>query len=410
MVYWINNPFDNLPGEGLRALRYSLLCQALVKAGHEVVFWSSDFSHVYKRKRTLPSDYHAPEGFEVRLIPSLPYSTNICLARIRSHCAYAKTWRRLAEEAVEAGELKQPDLILTSIPPISTAKTARYFRKKWGCKIVIDIMDAWPETFYRLLPVPQSWRTPIGKWAFLPMRLATRRAYLQADAISAVGRTYLNLARKYGAKCPMHLCYHGISRLNNGAYRYTLDPSEPMRLIYVGNMGKSYDLETLIQAVQELKDAGVNLRLDLAGKGPKEHALRQLADQAPYINVFGYLNDEDLGQLLADSDIGVIPMFADSYVAVPYKLADYTAAGLPIINSLDGESRHMIDMYQAGTYYQVKSVESLKQAIMRYATRRSLIAQESTASVRIAKERFMSDLIYPEFVTFLASITGTTRS
>ncbi|MBQ9694057.1 MAG: hypothetical protein IJV69_04800, partial [Kiritimatiellae bacterium] len=100
MIFWINNPFDNLPGEGRRPQRYSLLCRALVKAGHQVVLWSSDFAHALKRPRSLPAVYDAPEGFQVRLIPTKHYEDNIGLRRAWSHHCYAKTWQKMATAAV----------------------------------------------------------------------------------------------------------------------------------------------------------------------------------------------------------------------------------------------------------------------------------------------------------------------
>ena len=49
MTVWIVNPFDNLPLEGFRPQRYWLMAEAFVEAGHNVVFWSSDFNHSTKQ-------------------------------------------------------------------------------------------------------------------------------------------------------------------------------------------------------------------------------------------------------------------------------------------------------------------------------------------------------------------------
>ena len=407
MNVWINNPFDNLPEEGRRAQRYTLLCRALTKAGHRVVFWSSDFSHALKRPRQLPPVYTAPEGFEVRLIPTVPYSDNVGLRRAWSHRRYAATWKRLAESLVEAGTLPKPDLVLTSWPPIETAAVARDFRKRWGCRTVVDIMDAWPENFYRLLPGPAWVKELLGPLVFRRAHRAARAAYRLADAVSGVGLTYLDLASRYGCKAPRHLCYHGIMRMNNGASRYSLDESEPLRLIYVGNMGRSYDLFTVVRAVRELIETGEHIRLDLAGTGPREDALRELAKGCEAIRFYGYLSNEDMQQLLADSDVAVVPMFPDSWVAVPYKLADYTAAGLPMICCLTGETEHLITRYRAGTMYTAGNVEDFKRVLLGYLHRRSRLTREAIASARIARENFMMDDIYPEFVRFLSELLPT---
>lgn len=404
MRVWVNNPFDNLPGEGRRAQRYTLLCRALAKAGHEVILWSSDFAHALKKYRQLDPVYDAPEGFQVRLIPTPAYADNIGLRRMWSHKRYAANWKRMAVELVEEGTLQPPDLVLTSWPPIETAAVARAFRKRWCCRIVVDIMDAWPENFYRLIPGPPLFRDLFGRLLFAGAHCAARRAYGKADAVTGVGLTYLDLAVRYGCKAPRHLCYHGIMRMGSGAYKYNLDESEALRVIYVGNMGRSYDLQTVVRGVRELVEAGEHIRLDIAGSGPKERALRLEAKGCESIRFYGYLSNEDMQQLLSDSDVAVIPMFPDSWVAVPYKLADYTAAGLPMICCLTGETQRMIERYRAGSMYAAGNGEDFKRVMRLYLHQRSRITRESIASARIARENFMMDLIYPEFVRFLTEL------
>ncbi|MEG1480501.1 MAG: glycosyltransferase family 4 protein [Kiritimatiellia bacterium] len=406
MNFWINNPFDHLPGEGRRVQRYGLLCRALVKAGHHVVWWSSDFNHALKRPRRLENIYLAPEGYQVRLVPTMPYTDNVSLRRAWSHRRYAHSWYKMAVEAVESGELEPPDLVLTSWPPCGIATTARRFRTLWDCKAVVDVMDAWPESFYRLLPLPRQMREWFGSLVFWRLHRIARKAFCEADAVTAVGRTYLNLAARYGCKAPRHLCYHGITRMSNGANRYALDEREPLRLIYVGSMGRSYDLLTVVRGVKKLAEAGEAVRLDFAGTGPKEEMLRQEAQGCHAIRFYGYLSNEDMQQLLSDSDVAIIPMFPDSYVAVPYKLADYTAAGLPIICCLTGETQSFIERYGAGSMYTAGHVQSFIEVVKRYTRQRNRLTQESLASARIARENFMMDAIYPEFVHFLSDLCG----
>ncbi len=406
MVVWINNPFDNLPGEGRRPQRYSLLCRALAKAGHTVVWWSSDFSHPMKAPRRLEPIYDTPEGFQVRLIPTVPYYDNIGLRRAWSHACYAKTWARLAEEAVAQGDLAKPDLILTSWPPIDTAAAARRLRRLWKCKVVVDVMDAWPKSFHRLIPGPAWVQSLLGRIVFARAHRAARRAFRRADAVVALGFSHLAFADSYGrkGKAPRHVSYPGILRMNNGATRYNLDESEPLRMVYIGNMGRSYDLLTVIRAVRGLVEAGEHLYFDIAGSGPHEAMLRREARGCASVRFHGYLGTEDTQQLLADSDIAIIPMFPDSCVSIPYKLVDYASAGLPIICCLTGETQRMIERYRAGTIYRALDVEGLRQVLKGYLHQRSRITQESLASARIARENFMMDTIYPDFVHFLTEL------
>ena len=344
MTVWIVNPFDNLPPEGYRPQRYWLMARAFAQAGHRVTYWTGDFSHAHKAPRQF-KEAVAPEGFRLALMPTKPYPTNICLRRIWSHRALARTWRQLAEADAE-----RPDVVIASLPPLSLADAARVFCRKVGARFVADIQDAWPETFYRVAPA----------WLFAPLRATARRIYRAADAVTAVATRYLDLAKSYGATSPFHLCYLGIEAAEPPpAISQSRNPAIPIRLLYLGAMGKSYDLETVIDAVKDTEDA----ELDLAGTGPKEAALRARAADCPRIRFHGYLDAAALQALFARAHAGVIPMFADSCVGVPNKLADYAAAGLRVVNSLPGETADLIARFAAGAFYTAGDVASFKSAL-----------------------------------------------
>lgn len=343
MTVWMVNPFDNLPAEGMRPQRYWLMARAFARAGHRVVLWSSDFSHATKAKRRFVRE--VDDGFAVRLVPTRGYAKNICLARILSHRRLAEDWLRLAMK-----EDAKPDVIIASTPPLGLCDAARRFAGEADALFVADIMDAWPETFYRVAP----------KCLFAPLRRIARRIYTKADAISAVSKRYIELAASYGATSPTHCCNHGIEIGERGTGNRVQGTVDKERIVYAGAMGMSYDLETVIDAVRGMDEA----TLDIAGGGPKESALRERASGCARIRFHGYLGDEELRALLASSSIGVVPMFPDSCVGIPYKLADYAAAGLKVVESLGGEAGEIVARYKAGLHYEAGNAESLREAIV----------------------------------------------
>ncbi len=376
MNVWIVNPFDNLPPEGLRAQRYWLMARAFARAGHEVVYWSADFSHAYKRAREVSALEGRHEGIELRLVHEPPYPKNICLKRLWSHWRFARNWLARAREENSVG---RPDVLIVSSPPLALGAAARAFCRQAGAKLVIDIQDAWPETFQRVVP----------RCLLAPLVRVARRNYRAANAITAVSQRYLDMARAYGASCPMHLCYHGIARSPNAtppksetshphtfyplsSINYLLSTTHPLyplssinyplstlQLAYIGNMSLSYDLATVVEAVRETPD----VTLDLAGAGPDEAALRTRAADCKRIHFHGYLDEAALRDLLAHADVGVIPMFPASQVGLPGKLADYAAAGLPVISSLPGETAELLARYRAGVAYVAGDKASFKAAM-----------------------------------------------
>ena len=67
--------------------------------------------------------------------------------------------------------------------------------------------------------------------------------------------------------------------------------------------------------------------------------------------------------MLAGADAGIVPMFPESCVGVPYKLADYAAAGLPVVNSLPGETEALLSSSRAGVRYTAGDVPSFRAAL-----------------------------------------------
>ena len=67
--------------------------------------------------------------------------------------------------------------------------------------------------------------------------------------------------------------------------------------------------------------------------------------------------------MLESADVGLVPMFDASCVGVPYKLADYVAAGLPVASSLHGETEELLLRHDAGVTYPAGEPEAMRRAV-----------------------------------------------
>ena len=320
MVVWIQNPFDNLPGEGFRKMRYALMAEAFARAGHDVTVWTSDFSHALKRRRDFHDDGH--ERMRVRLVKTFPYKKNVSLRRVASHIAYARQFNRDAMRSVAAG-IPRPGVIVSSFPTIYAADASIRLARQMDAKAVVDVQDAWPETFERIVP----------RWTLAPLRARARRIFRAADIVTGVCDRYRELV----GRDDYIRAYLGIEPGER--------PEPPRsrtgrrRIAYVGGLGRTYDLDT-VRAAAKLLD------MDLAVAGGDN-----------------YLGEADLAALLAGCDVGVVPMRDDSWVGMPNKLFDYARAGLPIVSSLGGESAALIEKFRCGATYAAGDPDSLAERI-----------------------------------------------
>ena len=383
MTVWIENPFDNLPAEGFRPQRYWLMAEAFAKAGHAVTLWTSDFSHAKKAPRIL-SKVEAP--FRLRLVKTPPYSGNVSFKRIASHRAYAANW--LADARAEAKESGKPDIIIISMPPLSTADAALAMKKEFGAKIVVDVMDAWPETFERIFPAPLKFLSAI---ALLPLRRAAKRAYRGADLVTGVCDAYGDIARASGAREYARF-YHGI---DTSKARATNVQRPPLSFVYAGNFGRGYDLSAAIKAVLENEDA----TLDIAGAGEREAEWRALAAHSPRIRFHGYLSGDELDKLLDSASIGIIPLSDNTFVGLPYKLGDYAAHNLRMVTSLRGECAAILERHNAGAVYDAKDANSFMAAAKK--------VQASTPDFATLLSELDAEKIYATYVDRIASLAST---
>ena len=177
-----------------------------------------------------------------------------------------------------------------------------------------------------------------------------------------------------------------------------------MKLVYIGNMSRSYDLATVIAAVK----SAPGVELDLAGTGPDEPKLRALAGDGPAVRFHGYVAAADLAPLLAAADAAVVPMFPDSMVAVPGKFCEYARAGKPIVNSLRGETAALLAEYRCGVPYDAGDVGSFRRALAALAAADPQTLADGAR--RMYEDVFSASKVYPELVRFCYNILHHERT
>ena len=380
MKVWLQNPFDNLPLEGYRKMRYWMMAEAFVRAGHDVTLWTASFNHGTKAPRRIAG---APDGFALRLYAAPPYARNVSFARIRSHRAAAAAWERDAVAALSTSGA--PDLIVTSSPTLSGAEAALRLGKRMGAKVVVDIQDDWPGTFERL--APRGLRG-FFRLALAPLRRRARTIYRAADLVTGVCDRYRTLC----GRADYFRAYLGIE---GGAAVPPRPADGNVRLVYAGNLGRSYDLGTVFKGLSILREEGMSVTLDVAGKS--DGALPAEGD----VVCRGYLGERDLRTLLATCDIGIVPMSDDSCVGVPNKFADYAEAGLCILSSLGGESAALLAQSGAGVTYRAGDPKSFAAAVRDLAGRRAACGR---AARELYERTFGATAIYDGYVRRLEDL------
>jgi glycosyltransferase involved in cell wall biosynthesis len=418
---WVVNPFDDIPGEGLPPLRFWTLCRVLAGRGHDVTWWTADWSHRRKApRRAVPRIVADEEGFGIRLVPVKPYRSNVSLARLRSHRDFGRNLEREATEAVASGRLERPDIVLASLPPLEGPEAAARLARRLDAVLVVDLMDLWPETFERLLPGPE-WIRHFLKPLLLGGMQRRRRVLLEsADGISSSTQAYADSALRdlpaVTAERPPYVCHLGayLAEYPEPPRPYPLDvPStggdpRPLSCVYAGSLEQGQDLDTVLAAARRLSAAGTAVDIHVAGTGKLEAKLKADAATIPgpaRVVVHGLLPRGAYAALLAECDVGLVAVKPESLVAVPYKACDYAAAGLALVNALPGELAELIDRHRAGLPYRAGDPASLAGALGELAADRRRLLELRQGARRLAEDAFDREQTYPRFARWLESLS-----
>lgn len=302
---------------------------------------TSDFNHTKKEKFNKIGKL---DGVKITACHEPGYPKNVCLKRFNSHKKLSKNIKEYLEKR------KKPDIIYCAIPSLAVGKIVAQYAEKNGVRFVIDIQDLWPEAFKMVFKIPL-----LSNAIFYPMKKEADYIYKNANDIVAVSNTYINRAIRvnsiYKNKLTVFLgtdLEHFDKCQEENKIHYN---DGKVRIVYIGTLGHSYDLITVMEAISLLKRKGINnIKFVIMGDGPLKGKFQKYANEKDIDCDFtGRLDYPQMVGILCSCDIAVNPIIKDSAGSIINKVGDYAAAGLPVINTQESkEYRDLVEKYKIG--------------------------------------------------------------
>ncbi|HEY6145477.1 MAG TPA: glycosyltransferase [Solirubrobacterales bacterium] len=205
-----------------------------------------------------------------------------------------------------------------------------------GTPLILNFHDTFPELFATLFD--RSPRHPLVRL----VRVEERVSAALADGLVFVTPEAREL-----------LADRGVSAARTQVVMNTPDervfgerraPAAPpgqgeLRVVYHGGLAERFGVETLVQAVAQLRDREIPVRLDVFGADAEAAAkLAALAaEHAPEsVHVAPQPTPvEEIPARLEEADLGVVPTLRDDFtdLLLPVKLLEYVHMGLPVVAS-----------------------------------------------------------------------------
>ena len=319
--------------------------EILIEKGFDVTVLIADFDHI--QKKPIEKKYE-----ECTYVQVPPYSSNLSLQRIQSHLAFGKEVKKTLERL-------NPELVYVQIPPNNAAKhCAEYKKKNQDTRLILDIIDLWPESMPlgRLkdtLPAKKwkKWRddcTEAADHIYTECRLFQEKLQLPKEKTSVL---YLFKDQKQDES-------ESVKRLIQ--QKAEKREKEEIKFAYLGSMNNIIDIKGICDIIKQYIQKGYACELHAIGDGENKGEFEDSAENIGCDSFFygPIYNEKEKIRILAPCDYALNMMKESVEVGLTIKSVDYMSYGLPMINSIKGDTWDMIERWGIGINVTGKETEA----------------------------------------------------
>jgi glycosyltransferase involved in cell wall biosynthesis len=412
MIIWLIASGEPLPigSNNNRLHRMGLLANELIRKGNEVVWWTSTVDH-FSKKHIFKGNhtYNVNDKYSIELLHSTLYYKNISIKRVINHISISlKFWQVSKRRA-------KPAIIVSAFPTIEFCYAAIKYGEKNRVPVIVDARDMWPDILLHV--VPQKFRI-IGKMFLAPYFFLTKKIFRDATGIFGITSGFLEWALVYAGR---NICDN--DKVFPLAYPLIVYPSIELDksktkwnslgiterkfvLTFIGAIAENkIDFDSVLNSAKEIEQMYNNKVLFVfCGMGDDLISLKEKSKNVTNIIFPGWINGPEIFSLLRISAIGLAPYRSrfDYVVSVPNKPIEYFSFGLPILSSLQGELKKMIEKEKVGYHY--ANSEELVNCIIKLKENKSVYDDFSNNSLRLYHEKYNAELVYKNYADSIISI------
>jgi len=248
----------------------------------------------------------------------------------------------------------RPDVIIGSSPQLLAALAGCTIAHMRGVPWIFEVRDLWPESIVSVGLMAGSHPLVRG------LHRVADSLYDDAARVVVVTRSFARVLRERGVE------ERRLAFIPNGVdlTRFVPAPPSPKdrmelggkaRFIvsYIGTHGMAHDLGRLLDVAHRMRDRE-DVAFAFVGDGAERASLEARAKQERLerVRFLGVQPRERMPQLYAASDLSVVSLLKDDVLStcLPSKMFEIMGMARPIVISVDGEARQIVEESGAGRF------------------------------------------------------------
>lgn len=281
------------------------------------------------------------------------------------------------------------DAIIATSPQFFSAISGRFLylfkRKPW----IMEVRDIWPESIVAVGAI---------KRGFILRRLEAleKHLYHSAKKIIVVTESFKEDIVAKG------ITGSKIDVVKNGANLelYIPKPKNPMLLKkysfskedliigYIGTHGMAHNLEFIVRSIVDLNNP--KIKFLFVGDGAEKKNILEVANQLGLKNIIFQdpISKSEIPDYLSIIDVSLVPLKKSNTFknVIPSKIFESSAMGKPVLLGVEGESKKLVEDYNAGLTFEPENKEDLLQKVNEFALLNGQIEDYQKGAKKLAKD------------------------
>lgn len=347
------------------------LAHGLIQAGHEVRvltgFPNYPHGRLFDGYRLSWRQRENVQGIDVLRVPLYPDHSQNPARRIANYLSFgasSATARRFAAGA---------DVVYVYATQMTAGFGPWLWRLLGGTPYLLHVQDLWPDSITgstigessgavrKLTALMEPWLKSMYRHASAVVGIAPSMVDALIERGSAPERT--SYVFNWGDE---DIAAAREDAVASAAARRSADRAAT-EVVYAGNIGDLQDLPTAVLAAQTLQHD--DFRLHLVGDGVAVKALQQVVRERGITNVTFHpgVPREQMPEVYAAADFSLVtlkdlPIF---HGTIPSKFQSSVASGVPVITTVQGDLRGIVEEFGVGFTADAENVAALSDAFRR---------------------------------------------
>lgn len=342
------------PEMGAPQNRLYEMCSGLKKLGVDVTIISGMPNYPtgrifpeYKRKFKMTEMI---DGIEVRRYWLYASNARKVLPRIWNMISFSLT----VLCALRYLRKRKNDYIIVESPPLTLGESALLLAKWSRAKLVLNVSDLWPLSARELGAMSGdglAYRT-----------LEKLEHHLYKNSVFCMGQSQeiVDYIKEHGAK-EVYLFRNGVDPTRFDGLDVKPEDGK-VKLVYAGLLGFAQGIADICRSINF---AELGMEFHIYGAGGEQAEIEAAISENPNKGIFyhGVVSRQVLPEKLKEANMTLIPLVKNIFGAVPSKIYESMAAGLPIMFVGEGEGARIVIENNIGLVANAKDYKTLEENI-----------------------------------------------